>query len=918
VDRCLLIRLTSGRRLSGKARLLGGQVQGDVSFKGLAQLCEPVEKAAETAVVVAGGRPTSAAMTELRAQWPGGPTAVWHIRDLAYLFDQAPAESLEAMEGLAAAVVAGLASIADDLLAQICQLVQEWGLESRLGCFVHELHRRHDVLDLPAAGAVDLARYFPPARSGGAAGAQEVAADMLERVFAARESLERAFAEYEDRPQQIEMAQAVEQALSDSRPLVVEAGTGVGKSLAYLLPLAIHAAQHGKLCLVSTNTINLQQQLVEQDIPRLLEILDALELRITLLKGREHYLCLKRLKETWLSLSAGNRAWARDAAGGGEAGLLMILRLLLAFDGRPQEDFDALPSPAGLSQPERARLLGGIDCRFQTCLGDRCEFKTNCHYFDRRAAAMGSHIAVVNHALVFSLFSPLDQDADNVVTRSAAIVFDEAHNLESAITSQNTLEVTHQTPIDLANRILAVLQHELVSKRLSLAAASIDEQWRAALGEIQEGATSLPEWVRLSVEVRDQISSLVSQAADKGHVSATNSSQLTPPTASAGQRQVLDLLAKLAARLHAVLSRMRQLTSALKLLFGEEESDLYIDDDYLQMELQAVSIDLAEAESALAHWRPDDTDAITWFNCRPAGGDTSWDYRTAPLHVGPVFQGLLGGRDCVILCGATLTVRDRFDYLQESLGFSPETVGFTTWLQLDSPFDFARQSLLLVATDLAGPTGNERDRYLLQLEEVVGGVMDSFPRGVLVLFNSYRDLNHIAEQLAAHAAERRVLVQGVSGTRAELSERFRREGDKVLLATRSFWEGFDVAGEALTCVVLAKLPFANFRDPIHAGRQQAIQAEGGDSFRRYSLPQAVMQLKQGFGRLIRTKTDRGCVFLLDSRAASASYGSAFIESLPGPRIIRDGYRACLRNAAEFMKQGQTTDDSSRRLEADGG
>ncbi|MCH7472837.1 hypothetical protein IIA79_07795, partial [bacterium] len=172
---------------------------------------------------------------------------------------------------------------------------------------------------------------------------------------------------------------------------------------------------------------------------------------------------------------------------------------------------------------------------------------------------------------------------------------------------------------------------------------------------------------------------------------------------------------------------------------------------------------------------------------------------------------------------------------------------------------------------------------------------------VLVLFNSYRDLKHIARSLPQLIGEERLLVQGASGTREEISVRFRSEGDKVLLATRSFWEGFDVAGGALSCVVPAKLPFANFKDPIHAGRQRAIEAAGGDSFREYSLPLAATLLKQGFGRLIRSTRDFGCVFLLDSRVARANYGRVFLDSLPGPKVVSGGFAKCLASAEKFME-----------------
>jgi ATP-dependent DNA helicase DinG len=408
--------------------------------------------------------------------------------------------------------------------------------------------------------------------------------------------------------------------------------------------------------------------------------------------------------------------------------------------------------------------------------------------------------------------------------------------------------------------------------------------------------------VRKAAEIRGQVNSLLSQAAGKGHIGAEDNIQLTPSTASQGQMQVMELLGKLAQRLLVIVERYRETVADMTVLFSDETSDLYIDDVMLQMDVQSLNADLLDAQLALARWRPEDPSSIAWFNCEAGSIDPHWEYKSAPLKVGPVFQALYSGKDCVVLCSATLTVAGSYEYLQASLGYEPAEIGRTRWLSLASPFDYAQQSMLLLATDMATPTGGTRERYLAQLEEVVAGVCEMFEQGVLVLFNSYRDLQHIAARLGVHVDPERMLVQGESGSRAEIADRFRSAGDKVLLATRSFWEGFDVSGEALSCVVLAKLPFANFKDPIHAGRQRAIDAEGGDSFRNYSLPLAAMQLKQGFGRLIRTKRDFGCVFLLDSRAANASYGKVFIETLPGPAIVKGHYRECLSAAQRFMEQ----------------
>lgn len=824
---------------------------------------------------------------------------LWFARDLAYVFQLPDPGSLAELQHFAAQVLDRLCDAPSDVLAQAAVLAAETGAGARLSCLTYELEHRHDLLNQPPPGEVDIAAFQPAREERSAPPRQELPPDLLSRIFEAQQKFEEVFENYEERPQQIEMARAVEEALAESRPLVVEAGTGVGKSLAYLVPLAIHAARHGKLCLVSTNTLNLQQQLIDLDLPRLTQILDELHLRITLAKGREHYLCVKRLEDLWLKNTP--QAIQRRAAFSEKSihGLLFVLRLLLNGPGK-HGDMGEIQSAPGLRPGLRGSIERNIDCAYATCLGERCEYRNDCHFFSMRARAMQSHIVVANHALVFSLHNP-DEDSDSIVSKASAIVFDEAHNLESAITNQLTLEVDDTMPVELGNRLLGLLQDDVCRRRVELSPDSIEGSSSDLLEQLKEALPSLPSWIKLAAQIRGQVNDLLMQAESRGHFGREQQVQLSPATASPAQLTVMSYLSKLAARLLAVIDRYREIFQLLAPLFGNDESAMYIDSDPWQMELKHLGIDLQNATLALSGWVPDDTQKICWFNAGLESAEPGWSFRTAPLDTGPAFQSLFNTKESCILCSATLSVAGSFDYLQSRLGFTPEQAGRTSWLMLDSPFDYSKQSMLLVADDLAGPTGPERDRYLEQVEDVVAGVAEAFPRGVLVLFNSYRDMQHIADALIASQFGERLLVQGMSGSRAEIANQFRAAGDRILLATRSFWEGFDVSGEALSCVVLAKLPFANFRDPIHAGRQRAIDAGQGDSFRQYSLPMAAMQLKQGFGRLIRTKSDFGCVFLLDSRIAKASYGNVFIDSLPGPAVFTGGYSACLAEAQAYMR-----------------
>lgn len=901
VGRWLLLLVDSPRWLAGTAQLDAAD-EHPWPFDSASHLLGPLEDARELTICLAGAGPDSPAAAELRLHWPHGHPHIAYTEHVAYLLGRTVPANMEELRALAEQLASWLQDLPDDVLAQLDELTMEAGAQAALSIFTAELHRRHDPLSQPHAGHVELAQFYPHQRAASGVSRQGVPQDILERIFAAREALAGAFVEYEERPQQIRMASEVEKALAESRPLIIEAGTGVGKSLAYLLPLAAHAARTGKLCLISTNTINLQQQLLEQDVPRMRRILDMLDVRVTLLKGREHYLCLKRLHDSWLAAGPQARQHRERSLAVGAPAVLLVARLLSEYLGEPGLDLDGIPSPPELSMAERMQILGSMDCRFATCLGERCPQRRQCHFFARRDEAEASHITITNHALVFALHGAGDGEGEHLVSKASVVVFDEAHNLESAITNQMTATVSHEQPVNFANWMQNVLEHEGCARRLALAGTAVPEACRAQFTRVQQLAGQVGEWVRASVEIREQVSRLLEQATGKGHLPLGENIQLTPSTATPGQAKVMALLTKLAQRLLAVFQLYRELAWLLHALFCAEEGDLYVDDSQFQMDVQSLALELDEACHALEMWRPEDPGSITWFNCDATGSEPRWEYRTAPLDPGPYFQSLLAGKDSVILSSATLAVADNFDYLQRSLGFDAERVQRAQWVQLDSPFDYAKQALLLVATDLAGPTGATRDDYLEQLEEVVTGVCRTFAQGVLVLFNSYRDLNYIADRLALRIGEERLLVQGMSGTREEIAVDFRCAGNKVLLATRSFWEGFDVAGEALSCVVLAKLPFANFKDPIIAGRQRAIEAHGESSFYKLSLPMAAMQLKQGFGRLIRSTRDFGCVFLLDSRVATMNYGRVFLGSLPGPRTYMGHYHDCLLEAEHFMSE----------------
>jgi ATP-dependent DNA helicase DinG len=601
------------------------------------------------------------------------------------------------------------------------------------------------------------------------------------------------------RTQQQEMAEAVRQTLADNGLLMAEAGTGTGKTYAYLVP----ALLSGKKVLISTGTKNLQDQLFHRDLPTVAKAL-GVSVPLALLKGRANYLCHHRLQ---LTESEGRLVPAQQDQ------LARIRSWLARTDSGDINELSEVPEGA----PIWPRVTSTTD----NCLGSECPVFSDCFVVKARKAAQAAEVLVVNHHLFFADMALRDEGFGEVLPGVNAFIFDEAHQLPEVASNFFGLNLSGRQLLDLGRDTLVEAHAEApdVKQAADLAAAleRAVQDFRLALG----------------VDVRRAPWALVQ-----------NETALA--TALASLRRAL---ADLEALLEALAERGKGLERCWRRC----------------LELQAR---LGEFEDGVEQAQ------IQWFETHSRG----FVLHLTPLDISDTFRAYVDGQKSAwVFTSATLAVGDSFQHFARSLGV--EDARSRRW---DSPFDFAQQALLYVPT--AMPEPNSRG-YTEAVVAAARPVLAASGGRAFLLMTSHRALRQAAE-LLRDSLDYPLLVQG-DLPRDELLSRFRRLGNAVLIGTSSFWEGVDVRGEALSCVIIDKLPFAAPDDPVLQARLAAMRAGGLNPFMDYQLPQAVITLKQGVGRLIRDVHDRGVLMICDPRLYSKPYGRVFRASLPPMPISRE-------------------------------
>ena len=679
-------------------------------------------------------------------------------------------------------------------------------------------------------------------------------------LFAAAGKDRERFPNFEQRPEQVEMAEAVGRSLSEGGQLVVEAGTGTGKSLAYLVPSALWSLRNNGRVVVTTNTINLQEQIVAKDVPHLRRLLEvgapkdlrqhADALRVSQLKGRRNYVCLQRL------MSLRRQGAATDA----EA--LFLARVLLWLQQTDTGDRSEL-----LLTAEEEALWARVNAQDSNCFAGPSYYVRNgtCLLLRARKRAEASHIVVANHALLLSdagsggrALPPYDR-----------LIIDEAHNLEEEATNQ----FGFQAGQGHFNEYLDGLHTRSGARESGLCADAhngvrlLGGPTGLRIHEQADGLAAAVDAARARVpELYQAVGGFILRHGEAGgdydnRLLITSAKRAQPEWSAVelaweNARLTLAKVEEAASRLHTALD-------------SSDSKDILDYDTLLSNAATAVQRGSELRQGVDAVVARADESRIAWLTTNRLTGHVS--FSSAPLHVGQVLDAaLFDQKDAVVLTSATLSTGGAFTFIKERLGLPDADE-----LLLGSPFDYKRAALVLTPTDMPEPAARG---YQEAAEHAIIELAQASKGRALVLFTSHAALRatHRAIKRPLERAGIRVLGQNVDGTAKEILDGLRANPKTVLLGTSSFWEGVDVVGDTLSLLIMAKLPFSVPSDPVYAARSALLD----DPFMDYAVPQAGLRFKQGFGRLIRQKSDRGVMVVLDRRLVSKRYGRVFLQSLP--------------------------------------
>lgn len=687
--------------------------------------------------------------------------------------------------------------------------------------------------------------------------------ESIDHDLGAHGAIARSHDRYEDRASQRAMATRIGRMFNDGGVALLEAGTGVGKSLAYLVPALRWAAANGDRTIVSTNTINLQEQLVGKDLPFLARTLTDQTVRFALLKGWRNYLCLNRLEQAKMSGTS-------------------------LFEDGTEADLDALTEWAGrtadgslsdLPITPKPEVWDEVVAEPDLCLRMQCTFWEQCFVFKARRVAAKADVIVVNHHLLMSDLA-VRRSTGNwgdaaVLPAYSRLIIDEGHHLEDAAAAHLGVNVSNRSLQRLFNRL------ERRGKGLFPALSA-----RLTKADDMLSAASL-----------EQIHSRLYPAIERARARTTALFDLLTTLVAGGTETTVRLTDEFAAdpiwrrglsvALEDILGEIEILSDGLRIIRERMEAAERQDEPTLTLigELRAVARRLTGAGDSLAQTLnpPPGNGSVRWLETR--GRDQSVAAASVPLDLAPVLRDDLFARTkTTIVTSATLATDPEFAFISQRFGLTGALEPYTEIYP--SPFHFDRQAMLGVPTDIPAPNLDPAAHSAAVLE-LTTQLVDAANGGVFVLFTSHREVKSAAAALRARGLDRKwpLLVHGEETRDAQLA-RFRESGRAVLLGTSSFWEGVDVPGDALRGLLIAKLPFRVPTEPITAARCEAIAAAGGDAFDEYMVPHAALRLKQGFGRLIRSATDRGVVIVADSRLVTKAYGQILLAALPpAERVI---------------------------------
>jgi len=650
----------------------------------------------------------------------------------------------------------------------------------------------------------------------------------IEEILGKRGIVAQHLEHYEERKEQIQMAMEVERAIDEGEHLIVEAGTGVGKSLAYLIPFICWAVKENRRVVVSTYTKTLQEQLIKKDLPFLKEAL-GLDFHFTLAMGGENYLCLRRLAQTrfYGLLDARKEVKELETIFQNQPHLKTGLKSELSFE------------PSG-------RIWNKVCRQADLCLGKRCPYYRDCYYMKAKKEEQKSQILVVNHHLFFAHLA----SGEKVLPPFEAVVFDEAHTLEDVATSFLGIKVFSGQITNILNGLF----NPRTQRGFLLRISNLKEEKRTFLEKLVDEARMANDLFFSRLREKLSFEALKQRIKEKDFLP----NLLNEP------------ISNLTSELDSLLDENRGEEEALELSFYIARC----------MEIRDNLRTILDQERR---------DYVYWAEIFSTEG-ANYALCAAPINVAEELKIRVFDKiKIVALTSATLATNKSFSYIRKRIGLDDGRE-----LLLSSPFDYSSQAIIYIPPQMPEPW-EESHLYFSKVVEEAKKILRITEGSTFILFTSFQMLNQVYEELKRDLDGFNILRQG-DMPRYQLLENFKRKRGSVLLGTNTFWQGVDVPGEALRCVIIAKLPFAVPSDPVIEAKIEFLRSKGENPFLSYQVPQAIILLKQGFGRLIRSKEDKGVVAILDPRLRTRYYGRLFLNSLPQCRMT-----SSLAEVEKFMK-----------------
>ena len=713
----------------------------------------------------------------------------------------------------------------------------------------------------------------------------------IEGLFGPEGTITKKLTGYEFREEQVRMCFAVAEAFNGGRIAVIEAGTGTGKSLAYLLPAIFWALRNKERVVVSTNTINLQEQLIRKDLPFLQSIIPE-KFRAVLVKGRSNYLYIRKLEGIKIEPALFADEHATE------------LQAIIQWSARTAEG-----CRSDMSVPPRDEIWEEVHCEADQCGRVKCPWYTKCFFYTARREAAGADLLVVNHALLMAdvaVRSETGYESSAVLPPFSRLIFDEGHHLEDIATSFLSSQVSRYGLL----KLLAGLQQPrkpqkgLLPRLSALLAKEIPENMDGLFHELTGIVETflLPQRLLLADATTSTMDDLALGLLEQLRVPKERHGEyklrLTPAIYATGfwreTEERTEELARLMGDYVAALGRLFKGCEKLPDEILEKFSGLLTD-------LKGIRGRLEGTVENLGAFTLRGEGCCRWFELKSGGRGMILKLCVSPLEIATAFKGTVLDRfRTVVVTSATLAIGDSFSFLKKRTGIALAAPERVTELLLPSPFDYQHQAFVGIPSDIAEPTAHGFDAILEP--HLLEALLISQGRA-FVLFTSYDLLRRVYDRLAVRlAAEGLTPLRQGEINRSLLLNRFRKEKNAVLFGTDSFWEGVDVKGKALELVIITRLPFRVPTEPVLEARSEHISSLGGDPFLEYTVPQAVIKFKQGFGRLIRSRDDRGGVLVLDSRVLSKNYGRIFLRSLPQVETVSGPGAEVYGRMREFFRE----------------